>query len=117
MGGQAFAARKEREFHQEADAGNLGTGFLGHDNFRKTYQNVWIDNFSSGYTISEGKAGDDGKSLSLTYVWEGPMGKMPGRLAYTLIEGGYKLEGWMSQGDQEMKHMEIIFMRCKPTKR
>lgn len=91
-----------------------GTGFIGHDNFGKKYQSIWIDNFSSAFSIAEGKAGEDGKSLHLTYEWDSPMGKIPGRYVWTITgKDSHRLEGWMSQGGQEMKSMEIDFTRKK----
>ncbi len=91
-----------------------GTGFLGHDNFLKNYESVWLDNFGSSMLFSKGKANKDGKSFALSYTWEGPMGTMPGRMLYTITgKDGHTLEGWMTQGGQEVKHMEITFTRTK----
>ena len=104
---------------------HFGSGFLGHDNFKKTYQNLWVDNFSSGMALSEGTGGEDGKSINLSYTWEGPMGKIPGRFTYTVTgKDSHKLEGWMTMGEQEMKSMEIVYTRekrggrdCQPRRR
>ncbi len=91
-----------------------GEGFMGYDNHLKRYQNVWVDNFGTGITPGEGEGGKDGKSIELSYVWDGPLGKMPGRLRYTITgKDGHKLEGWHSMGGKEMKSMEIVFTRKK----
>ena len=93
---------------------HFGSGFLGHDNFKKTYQNMWVDNFGSGMTMSEGAGSEDGKSIELSTEWDSPMGKIPGRFRYTVTgPDSHVLEGWMTMGEQEMKSMEITFTRLK----
>ncbi|MDJ0523462.1 MAG: DUF1579 domain-containing protein [Planctomycetota bacterium] len=89
-----------------------GTGFMGYDNFKKRYEAVWLDNFGSHMNILQGSAGKDGKTITLTYTWDGPMGKIPQRLRYTIPgKDGHKLEGWMTMNGQEVKHMEITYTR------
>ncbi len=92
-----------------------GSGVIGYDNFKKQYENVWIDNLGTALNISKGKAGADGKSLVFTNVWDGPMGKIPGRMNYTILgKDKWKLEGWMTMGGKETKSMEMAFTRRKP---
>ena len=89
-----------------------GEGFMGFDNHLKRYQNVWVDNFGTGMMLSQGEGGEDGTSINLSYVWDGPMGKMPGRMRYTITgKDSHKLEAWHSMGGKEMKSMEIVFTR------
>ena len=89
-----------------------GMGLFGYDNFLKKFQSVWIDSFGTYMAVAEGKGSDDGKAISAIYTWDGPMGKIPGRMLYTITgKDSHKIESWTTQGGKEVKGMEILFTR------
>lgn len=90
-----------------------GVSILGYDNFKKEYQSFWLDSLSSGMMMSTGQRSDDG-TISVSGTWDGPMGKMPMRHTYRMPDKDTMVvEGYMSMGDQEMKHMTITYKRKK----
>lgn len=92
-----------------------GLGLMGYDNFKEQYQGLWIDSWTSGMAWETGNASEDGQTITLEGVWESPMGKSSMRHVYTLVgPDEYKLEGYVGQGGQEMKNMQIVFKRRKP---
>src|SRR5690349_7999815 len=77
MGGQPQVSEGTSEMHM-ADGGRFleqsykgtfmgqpfeGHGFTGYDNQKNVYQSVWMDNTSTGMTVSEGTWDDASKSL------------------------------------------------------
>ena len=91
-----------------------GRGVMAFDNFKKQYQTVWFDSFSTNIMTMTGPAPEEGKDIDLKGTWDGPMGKMDMRHTYT-IESNDKhvMTGYMSTPEGEMKHMELTFTRKK----
>ncbi len=90
----------------------VGSGLMGFDNFKKQFQQVWIDNMSTSMSVSTGSLGKDGKTITLHYTWDGPMGKIPGRMAFTIHgKDSHKIESWATFDGKETKNMEMDFTR------
>jgi hypothetical protein len=52
----------------------VGYGLTGYDNGKKEFTQIWLDNFSTGATLSSGTLSDDKKTLTLTGTMEmGPL--------------------------------------------
>lgn len=97
-----------------ADMPFLGVGILGYDNYKKEYQSLWLDSMSSNMYTSKGQKLDDGKTISVSGVWDGPMGAIKMRHAMRVTgPDTYTETGYMMQGEQEVKTMEIEFTRVK----
>jgi hypothetical protein len=89
-----------------------GVGYLAHDNFKKEYQNVWMDSFSSGFGFHTGSANDDGTVFTLHGTWAGPMGTFDQRYVWTIVdENTLRMESFARQGEQEWKEMELTYTR------
>ena len=92
-----------------------GRGIMAFDNFKKQYQSVWIDSFSTSVMNMTGDVPAEGKPIETKGVWDGPMGKLEMRHEY-IVESNdkHKMVGYMTMpGMGEMKHMELAFTRKK----
>jgi len=91
-----------------------GRGVMAFDNFKKQYQSIWYDSFSTNIMIMTGTGSEDGKTITMTGTWDGPMGKIPMKHVYH-VEGPdtHTLTAYMSSPEGEMKHMELTFTRKK----
>ncbi|MBL8840027.1 MAG: DUF1579 domain-containing protein [Planctomycetes bacterium] len=64
-----FSWRIEGRFLQQELKGQLmgkpyeGFGLIGHDNFKQAFVSTWVDNFNTYKLDSEGRLGQDGKTL------------------------------------------------------
>jgi hypothetical protein len=107
LGGRFMKTHFEGDFHGQPFT---GAGLVGYDNFKKHYTSIWVDTWSSGILPSTGSA-EDGV-ITLEHVWDGPIGKIPGRMVYEPGENDtWTLTGYMTMAGQEMKHMELTFTR------
>ena len=89
-----------------------GHGVLAYDNFKKEYQSTWYDSLSTNIYWSSGSASEDGKTITLTGTWEGPMGKVESKHVYHIESNDtYTLTGYMSTPEGDQKQMELTFRR------
>ena len=89
-----------------------GRGFMGHNNPKKQFEMIWVDNFGSGMDFKKGSCSDDGKTITLKGVWDGPMGKLPTRMVYKAGDGNtWTMTSYTTMGDQEIKDMHIVYTR------
>ena len=91
-----------------------GRGVMAFDNFKKEYQSVWYDSFSTNILYMTGSASDDGKTITFTGTWDGPMGAMKMKHVYQIVgPDTYTLTGYMETPEGDQKHMELTFNRRK----
>ena len=89
-----------------------GRGYMGHNNPKKQFEMIWVDNFSSGMDFKTGSCSEDGKVITLSGFWDGPMGKLPTRMVYKAGDGNtWTMTSFTKMGDQEHKDMEIVYTR------
>jgi hypothetical protein len=89
-----------------------GRGYMGHNNPKKQFEMIWVDNFGSGIDFKTGTCSEDGKVLTLEGFWEGPMGKLPTKQIYKAIDANsWSLTAFTTMEGKEMKEMEIIYTR------
>ena len=95
-----------------ADMDFKGRGYMGHNNPKKQFEMIWVDNFGSGMDMKTGASSEDGKLITFKGFWEGPMGKLPVRTAFKAIDANsWSMTEYMTMGEQENKSMEIIYTR------
>ena len=113
------------EIHYEGDMGGQpfkGYGLVSHDNYKKEYQHIWIDDagMSSGMSMQRGSASEDKSTITFKGEWNGgKYGTVPTRMTYTFKDADhFTLESWgMHPGPDgkpvEVKEMEITYARRK----
>ena len=90
-----------------------GLGYTGFDNYKQQFVGTWMDSWSSGYMPVSGPPSKDGKTITTSGTWEGPMGTMTFRYVLEIkSQDEHVMTMYMSQdGSEEMKHMELIYRR------
>ena len=91
-----------------------GIGMQGYDNFTKKYMTTWIDSMGTGIFFMEGKAGADGKTITLHGSHADPFeGVMKHRAVWKFPDTDTQiLEMYGSPGKgKEMMLMEITSIR------
>ena len=95
-----------------------GTGYTGYDNIRQEYENIWLDNFSTGMMKATGKYDAKSKTLSFTCSYSctmtGEKNKWS-RSEWTIAgknKNVYKSYSKNSKGE-EFLAMEITYKRAK----
>ena len=89
-----------------------GRGVMAFDNYKKQYQSVWYDSFSTNMMMTTGPAVEPGQPIELKGTWDGPMGKIDMRHVYTIESNDkYVMTAYMATPEGEMKHMELTFTR------
>ncbi|MDJ0975185.1 MAG: DUF1579 domain-containing protein [Planctomycetota bacterium] len=92
-----------------------GRAIIGHNNFKKQFESLWIDTFGSGMDIKTGSCSEDGKTITFKGEWEFKWGTYPVRQEFKILSADqHKLTSWSTQPDgKELKEMEIIYTRKK----
>ncbi len=89
-----------------------GVGLMGYDNFKKQHVGMWLDSWSTGISTQTGSR--DGDAITMNGVWEGPQGTMKMRMVHKFVDkDNMVMTGYMLQGENEMKHMELTYTRKK----
>ncbi len=89
-----------------------GRGYMGHNNPKKQFEMVWLDNFGSGMDFKTGTCSADGKVITLKGFWESEMGKFATRQVYKSVDANsWVMSSYVKMGETEMKEMEIIYTR------
>jgi hypothetical protein len=92
-----------------------GLGFIGYDNVRQKYSNVWIDDMSTTVYTSEGDADSDGKVLTLagTYAcaMTGEKHKASRQIYRILSPDRHVFEMYDPSKGDNVKTMEITYTR------
>ncbi len=105
----------ESHFDGEAMGAKFaGQGLTGYDAMAGKYVSLWVDTWSTGFTIAEGQCDKEGKVLTL----KGEMGMGDMKVAYrevlTILDANsYKFEWFDSSMGEERKSMEIVYTRVK----
>jgi hypothetical protein len=97
-----------------------GVGLSGFDTIEKAYVSTWYDNFSTAAMPSTGTSGDGGKTITYTSeVKFCPMTGGPATARSVLTcESAERMVFTMyntPKGGTEMKAMELVYTRKKPT--
>jgi len=106
----------ESHFEGEAmGAKLLGQSLTGYDAMAGQYVSVWVDTWSTGFTLAEGQCEKDGKVLTLKgEMSTGPDNKVGYREVFTILNAdSYKFEWFDSSQGEEHKTMEITYTRAK----
>lgn len=94
-----------------------GYGISGYDRYNKKYVTLWLDNFGTGFYMTEGTADTLGKVRTETGSWDDYMTgkKMRVKIVYTYLnKDKFTMEMYMIQADgKEMKTMEQTYNRKK----
>ena len=94
-----------------------GIGYTGYDKIRKQYVSSWMDTMSTGFMVSTGKAGADGKSWTYEGSMDDPMSgaSVPLKQTMTAVDKDKNVfEMWSPGPDgKSYKSMEIIYTRKK----
>lgn len=94
-----------------------GRALLGYDNAKKVFVYNWIDNMGTGMMFMEGKWNDATKTIEFSGTMVDPSSgtDMKVRETFQQIDNDHqKMEMFMVMpGGQEMKTMEIAFVRAK----
>ncbi len=105
----------ESQFEGEAMGAKFaGRGLTGYDAMAGKYVSIWVDTWSTGFTLAEGQCDQEGKVLTL--AGEMSMGdtKVGYREVFTILNAdSYKFEWFDSAQGLEMKTMEITYTRVK----
>ncbi len=114
LGGRYLVSRMKGSY-----AGMPFAGFSvsGYDNYRKTFNTFWIDNFGTGFYFTTGKLSENGKVMTETGNWDDFTTGHPMKVrnVTTIInENEMKFEMFHTQyGKKEIKAMEILYKRKK----
>ena len=108
-----------RQFH--------GISYTGYDNVAGKYQGVWMDEMATGMFVSEGEAGDDGRTITFTGESIDPAGagdagggqvRVYRHVLRILDEDRYALEmyepGAAAAGGEMQRTVTITYTRAKP---
>jgi len=94
-----------------------GYGITGYDRYNKKYLTLWLDNFGTGFYMTEGMADASGRVRTETGSWDDYMSgkKMHVKVVYTTLnKDKFTMEMYMIQADgKETKTMEQTFNRKK----
>ena len=94
-----------------------GYGITGYDRYNKKYVSLWLDNWGTGFYMTEGTADAEGKVRTETGSWDDYMTgqKMNVKSVYTRLgKDKLTMEMYMIQPDgKEMKTMELTYTRKK----
>jgi len=94
-----------------------GYGISGYDRYNKRYMTLWLDNFGTGFYMTEGTADASGRVRTETGSWDDYMSgkKMHVKIVYTYLnKDKFTSEMYMIQADgKEMKTMEQTYTRKK----
>ena len=93
-----------------------GRDITGYDNAKQKFFNTWIDNFGTGIMYMEGTYDEDTKTFTFNGTTVDPLSKkdVPVKQTIKLIDDDHQhMEMYMSEGGQELKTMEIDFVRKK----
>ena len=91
-----------------------GKAVIGHNNPKKQFEMIWYDTMSSGIDVKKGTCSDDGKTMTFKGHWDGPMGKLPVRMVFTITGAdSYMMQNFTTMQGQEIKDMEIVYTRKK----
>ncbi|MFI5237995.1 MAG: DUF1579 domain-containing protein [Ignavibacteriales bacterium] len=112
-----FGGRYFKSTHTGDMMGMPFEGFeiSGYDNVKKKFFSVWIDNMGTGVMTSEGTYDDATKTLTFTGIMTDPMGtNMNVRQVMNVADkDNSTFEMYCEMGGQEMKTMEIKYVRVK----
>jgi hypothetical protein len=89
-----------------------GFGLTGYDNAKKEFVNYWFDSMTTAPSFARGQRSDDGKTLTLSGVWDLPNMSMPFKYVSTMKsekEMSFSMTGTF--GGQEMPMMEATYTR------
>ncbi len=93
-----------------------GMGITGYDNQKKQYVSVWLDNMSTGLTLSHGTCDSSGKEFTFSGKMDNPMTgnkNEPYKYVIRMINNQKHVMEWWGQGpDGKMfQSMEITYTR------
>ena len=108
-----------RFLYQEYHAQMMGQPFSGvgidaYDNMTKKYVTAWIDTMGTGIFMMEGRAGADGKTITLRGSHSEPGGgTMSHRAVWMIVDNNSQtFEMYGAHGkEKEMKFLEITYTR------
>ena len=94
-----------------------GYGVIGYDRYNKKYVTLWLDNWGTGFYLTEGTGDPSGKVRTETGVWDDYTSgaKMKVKFVYTRLgQDKFTMEMFMLQPDgKETKTMESSYTRKK----
>ncbi len=105
------------EWHHSGDfqgSPYSGIGFDGYNNGDERYETILMDNFGTLIVFYTGQCSEDGKVREMRGSFTNPMagGVIEQRNVFTWIdEDHFKLESFMKMGDEEYRHMEMLYTR------
>lgn len=111
MGGRYLVMRFSGEFQGMQFEGMNVTGY---DNYKQMYNNLWVDNFGTGFYLSTGTCNPDGSECTDMGFWSDPIhGDYQVRQITRIIDDNtFTMEMYMlEQGKDEFKSMEITYTR------
>ena len=91
-----------------------GMNITGYDNYKQMYNNLWVDNFGTGFYLSTGTCNPDGSECTDMGFWSDPIhGDYQVRQITRIIDDNtFTMEMYMlEQGKDEFKSMEITYTR------
>ena len=94
-----------------------GVSLMGHDNLKKKYVSLWIDEMTTGFMTSEGTADSSGKVLTFTGECPDPLsgGNKQFRHVFTIEnDDKHTFDAYMPGPDgKEFLSMQIVYTREK----
>lgn len=123
MGGRYVLEKMSSQIPWPAEDGTMktmdfkGMSITGYDNFRKTYQSIWVDNFGTGMFSMTGAADPDGKLFRYYGAVDEPMLGVVGRMIRVVIRvidaDTHVFEMYDLLMGEDYKAMEMTYKRVK----
>lgn len=91
-----------------------GMGIDGYNNADKRYESILLDNFGTLIVFYEGDCSADGKVREMRGSFTNPMAGsvVEQRNVFSWIDDDhFKLESFMKMGEEEYKHMQMLYER------